>query len=297
MALSAPQPIEIRTQLDSVIDQIHAFDPSCENPMVVGVCGGTSTGKSTVVTQTLQQVFKGKTVTIGQDHFQFLDVKRDELDPVYGLDHPHHYGVDTCIELTKALKAGEGITMPEYDFKLRKQVGIQKLKPKPIIIVEGLYAGFGSLKEQTDLLVYTQSSAFERMTRRIIRNQYERYPGQTINGNRAILSFLSRVQQAHVDFVRPQQEYATQILNNPIRFGWLVDKHSIPVVEPFTDLDFELKWEQNFRCCQCSFRIMVRTNQPNDQIFSIHWGELPYFRTRIRPETASRIESFDWHSQ
>jgi uridine kinase len=297
MQLSAPQPVEIRAQLDAVIDEIRSGAATCSEPVIVGVCGGTSTGKSTVVTRTLETVFRGKTTIIAQDHFQYLEVQRDALDPLYGLDHVHHYGVERCVELVQMLKAGTEAEMPVYDFKKRQHTGTQKLRANPIIIVEGLYGTFGALADQASIRVYTQSHAFERLVRRMIRNQFERYPGLPIDGNRAILSFLSRVQQAHVDFVRSQKYRATHVLDNPIRFGWLVDKHHIPVLEPLSDLEYQLRWERLFPDCQCAFRIKCKRDNPAQLVFSLYWGELPYFRTVIQPETASRIEAFDWLSQ
>lgn len=291
-------PIEVAEQMGNVIPEIsRQLKLKGGLPLVVGICGGTSTGKSTVVSDLLRQKFKGRNTLIAQDHFQYLLHKRDQLDPVYGLDHIHHYGIRECVDILSTLRSGNATDMPKYDFKLREHVGTQLLIPNELILIDGLYAAYGPLATELDFVIYTESFAWERLIRRIIRNIYERYTGLAQDGNRALLSFMTRVHQAHVDFVLTQRERADVVIENPIRFGWLVEKHKIPVVERHcSDADYAsgMLWSRSFVDCQCEIQIWRAREDPKSFVFRFTWGDLPYYETKVESHTWERIKTFNW---
>ncbi len=281
---------DIESSVLPLIGRIRERMSTAGPPFVVAICGGSSTGKSTVLTDSIRRAFPDQTSLIAQDHFQFLNMGKDEIDPVYGLDHYLHYGVDQCSEMVSALRSGLSVASPQFDFRSRTHQKPLIIHPKPIVLVEGLFSAFRHLRESMDLVVYLESYAFERLIRRLFRNIHERYAGLPIDGNRSIRGFLTRVLNAHRDFVTSQKQNADLVFRNPIHFSRLIDRFQLkPIVEesPITDIT----WSRPFGKSQCLFRILSRGDRTT---FQIRWVNRPYFNTPIGPDTAQRIRAQDW---
>lgn len=287
------QPAEVSEELDRILPLIRTKLAESSEPVVVSICGGTSTGKTTVVTELIKSEFPGQFTLIAQDHFQFLEKSGAQLDPRYGLDHPEHYGIAECKHLIRELKKGNSAQMPEFDFKTRTHLEPQTIKPNSILIVEGLYAGTEELRAIADVVIYIQSCSYERMIRRLFRNQYERYSGLPIDGNRSIHSYLTKVVSAHNDFLVSQAHQADFVINNPIRFGFLVDKHHIAELNPSLHPQLTI-WQKEFLDTQCCFLIETLNYQ---KIFSICWAEVRYWQSPIDNATSSLITDHNWLSK
>ncbi|MCG8525357.1 MAG: hypothetical protein MI748_03175 [Opitutales bacterium] len=287
------QPAEVSEELDRILPLIRTKLAESSEPVVVSICGGTSTGKTTVVTELIKSEFPGQFTLIAQDHFQFLKKSGDQLDPRYGLDHPEHYGIGECVRLIGELKKGNSMQMPEFDFKTRTHLEPQTIRSNSILIVEGLYAGTEELRAIADVVIYIQSCSYERMIRRLFRNQYERYSGLLIDGNRSIHSYLTKVISAHNDFLVSQAHQADFVIDNPIRFGFLVDKHHISELNPSLHPQLTI-WQKEFLDTQCCFLIETLNYQ---KIFSICWAEVRYWQSPIDHATSSLITNHNWLSK
>ena len=285
------QPFDIKSDMEGIIACITDRLSRQESPLVIAVCGGTSTGKTTVVTQLIRSAFSGRTSLISQDHFQLLKVGRDELDPRYGLDHVDHYGIDDCMALVDQLRQGDGCRMPRFDFKTRRHVGSQYVASRSVVIVEGLYSAYGDLRKSADMVIYIESCAYERLIRRIFRNRFERYVGLPQDGNRSVFNYLTRVIRAHQDFVKSQRPDADFILNNPIRFGFLLDKYGIPTPISPAPNERQNVWMQEFLNTQCAFHV---DREGTQHYFSIRWGDVPFFETPVEADTLELILTQDW---
>ena len=112
-------------------------------PLVIGICGGSGSGKTTVAKR-LIEAFPEEAVLLSMD---FYYRRHDELTYEQrcriNYDHPDSLEIPLMIEHLKALKAGEKVTVPQYDFTVHNRSGeVLELESRPIIIVEGIESQF-----------------------------------------------------------------------------------------------------------------------------------------------------------
>src|SRR4029450_13317982 len=108
--------------------------------MIIGISGGTGSGKTTVANRILQSVSASEVVFIQQDSY-YRNVEDLPLDyrRVANVDHPDALDNDLLVQHVRMLKAGEGIDLPIYDFKTNPPRNeTRRVEPKPIVIVEGI---------------------------------------------------------------------------------------------------------------------------------------------------------------
>jgi uridine kinase len=287
----SPPALDVETSIEQAIPTLLAMSEGTKKPFVIGVCGGTSTGKSTIITQFLKSRLPSGCEVINQDNFQALQQNLHLLCATYGLDHPEHYGIEACIASVRNLRKGRSVGVPRYDFIQRAHHGLRKITPTRFLIIEGLYAGYGDLRYWLDWLIYIESPAWARLIRRLFRNRYERYPGLPQDGDRAIASFLTRVQRAHEDFIHTQKASATSIIRNPIDFQFLVCNYRLPVIEAAKDTSVEIVWREDFLENWTSFLL---TSHDDSFEFEILHEDRCYFRCPVSQETVALIQSANW---
>src|SRR3970040_382522 len=108
--------------------------------MIIGISGGTGSGKTTVANRILETVEKSEVVFIQQDSY-YRNLKDLPLDyrQVANFDHPDALDNELLVNHIRKLKAGEFIELPVYDFKTHTRLSETRLvEPKPIVIVEGI---------------------------------------------------------------------------------------------------------------------------------------------------------------
>src|SRR5215510_2789729 len=108
--------------------------------MIIGICGGTGSGKTTVANRILESVRADEVVFIQQDSYyrNIQDLPLD-LNRVANFDHPDAIDNDLFILHVRKLKAGEAIDLPIYDFKTNTRLSeTRPVAPKPIVILEGI---------------------------------------------------------------------------------------------------------------------------------------------------------------
>ncbi len=181
------------------------------NTTVIGVAGGTGSGKSTLVRK-LQEVFAEKdVVTLSHDfyykpHNDILLEERRKLN----YDHPQSFDTDMMVMHVEMLKNGIPVERPVYSFvdhtRLQQTIPVV---PAKVLIVEGiLIFDSKALRDLMDIKVFVDTDADLRLARRILRDVAER--GRTMES--VINQYIGTVKPMHEEFVEPSKKYADVII-------------------------------------------------------------------------------------
>lgn len=179
--------------------------------LIIGICGGTGSGKTTVANRILESVSANEVVFIQQDSYyrNLTDLPLDYRH-IANFDHPDALDNDLLVNHVRRLKAGEAVELPLYDFKTHTRMNeTRHVDPKPIVIVEGIliYAD-PRLLEQMDIKVFVDTPDDIRFIRRLRRDLAER--GRTIES--VIEQYIATVRPMHMQFVEPSKRHADVII-------------------------------------------------------------------------------------
>ena len=179
--------------------------------MIIGICGGTGSGKTTVANRILESVSKDEVIFLQQDSY-YRDLDRMPLDlrNQINFDHPDAIDNDMLVGHVRALKNGEAVELPLYDFKTHtRQSETLHMEPRPIIIIEGiLIFAEQRLLDEMDIKVYVDTPDDIRFIRRLRRDVAER--GRTAES--VIEQYLATVRPMHMQFVEPSKRSADVII-------------------------------------------------------------------------------------
>src|SRR5438552_7631113 len=179
--------------------------------LIIGISGGTGSGKTTVANRILETVEASEVVFIQQDSY-YRNLKDMPLDfrQVANFDHPDALDNDLLVNHVRKLKAGEPIELPIYDFRTHTRSNeTRAVEPKPIVIVEGiLIFADPRLLEQLDVKVFVDTPDDIRFIRRLRRDVAER--GRTVES--VIEQYLATVRPMHMQFIEPSKRYADVII-------------------------------------------------------------------------------------
>jgi uridine kinase len=204
-------------------------------PFVIGVAGGSGSGKSTVTRQVLASIGPEMAAVVMQDDY-YLD--QSHLSPnerhKTNYDHPDAFDWPLMMQHVQALRRGEAIEMPEYDFALhnrsRKTI---PLKPAPVIVIEGLFALYDAeLRKMMSLKIFVDTAPDVRFIRRLQRDIAER--GRSTES--VISQYLNTVRPMHKQFIEPTKREADVILPHGAN-GPAVDIITTKVVSLIRNLD------------------------------------------------------------
>lgn len=181
------------------------------SPFVVGVAGGTGSGKTTVARKLVERFVRQPVRLIPQDaYYKNLDsLSIDERHHV-NFDHPLAFDNDLLVQHLDDLRAGKTVQQPIYNYithsRSEETITVQ---PAPIVIVEGIMVLEDiHLRERLDIKVYVDTDADERFIRRMQRDLIER--GRSIDS--VVEQYLSSVRPMHLQFVEPTKRYADVIV-------------------------------------------------------------------------------------
>ncbi|HET6974304.1 MAG TPA: uridine kinase [Pyrinomonadaceae bacterium] len=179
--------------------------------LIIGICGGTGSGKTTVANRILESVSASEVVFIQQDSYyrNLTDLPLDYRH-IANFDHPDALDNDLLVNHVRRLKAGEAVELPLYDFKTHSRMPeTRHVEPKPIVIVEGIliYAD-PRLLEQMDIKVFVDTPDDIRFIRRLRRDLAER--GRTVES--VIEQYIATVRPMHMQFVEPSKRHADVII-------------------------------------------------------------------------------------
>ena len=178
---------------------------------VIGVAGGTGSGKSTLVKR-LQEAFSCEDVaTLCHDYYykahpELSYEERTKLN----YDHPDAFDTDMLVEHIRALKNGEVIERPVYSFVEHNRTDERVVvKPSKVIIIDGILIFENKeLCDQMDIKVFVDTDADLRLARRILRDVRER--GRSMES--VINQYTTTVKPMHEQFVEPSKKYADVII-------------------------------------------------------------------------------------
>ena len=181
------------------------------NVTVIGVAGGTGSGKSTLV-QRLHEAFASEDVaTLCHDYYYKAhpELTYDERTKL-NYDHPQAFDTDMMVEHIKGLKSNVPIQHPVYSFvehnRMEETVAV---KPSKVIIVDGILIFENKeLRDLMDIKVFVDTDADLRLSRRILRDVCDR--GRTMQS--VIDQYINTVKPMHEEFVEPSKKYADVII-------------------------------------------------------------------------------------
>ena len=182
-----------------------------KNPLVIGIAGGTGSGKTTVTLKILKDLDPAKVVVLRHD-FYYKDISSfNGLTPdKINFDHPDALETSLLIEHLALLRDGKSIHQPVYDYTTYRRLPESKIiSPRNVIIVEGILIFVEkALRNLMDIKIFVDTDADERLLRRLKRDLLER--GRTIES--VIQQYVSTVKPMHLDFVEPSKRWADIII-------------------------------------------------------------------------------------
>ena len=181
--------------------------------LVVGIAGGTASGKTTVVDQIVKALGEDRVCVLACDHYyRDLSVLPLGSRKDYNFDHPDAMDQDLILEHLRHLKGGHPVERPCYSFSasVRTDKTVQ-LKPAPVIIVEGILAlAIEAFRREYDLSIYVDSADDLRLIRRIERDTKER--GRSLD--ETLQRYMRWVRPMHEAYVWPSMRKADLIVRN-----------------------------------------------------------------------------------
>jgi uridine kinase len=181
------------------------------NPLVIGIAGGSGSGKTTVANAVLQQVGTDRIAFLPHDAY-YRDLSH--LSPTergqVNYDHPNSLETDLLVTHIEALKRWEPVELPVYDFTTHtRTVRTVAIQPRRVILVEGiLIFAEVELRRLFDVKIFVDTDADIRLIRRLQRDITER--GRTTES--VIHQYLATVRPMHLEFVEQSKRYADVII-------------------------------------------------------------------------------------
>lgn len=181
------------------------------NPVIIGIAGGTGSGKSTF-TNRIKDLYGDRVSVLYHDSYYRAqdDLPLEERMKV-NYDHPDSLETELLLEHLKALKEGKAIESPVYDYtqhnRARETVTVE---PRDVILLEGiLVLADAKLRKLLDIKIFVDTDADERILRRVRRDTLER--GRSIQS--IIDQYLATVKPMHNKYVEPSKAYADLVVN------------------------------------------------------------------------------------
>jgi uridine kinase len=180
-------------------------------PFVLGVAGGTGSGKSTVANRLIRTVGKSNVAVLALDSYYNDTTSLSMAERVkVNYDHPDAFDWQLMHDHVRQLMAGHAVAMPVYDFAaLTRSPETILVQPAPIIVIEGILVLFEpALRDCMDLKVFVDADADVRFIRRLERDVRDR--GRTAES--VIAQYLATVRPSHLSFVEPSKRWADVII-------------------------------------------------------------------------------------
>jgi uridine kinase len=185
--------------------------PGVVPPVVLGVAGGSGSGKTSVVDKVVADVGAHRVAVLRHDRY-YHDLGHLPLDERRGVnhDHPQAFDDDLFVAHVEALVRGEAIDTPRYDYTTFTRIdGRDRVDSRPVVLVEGILL-FASprIRELIDVKVYVDADADLRLLRRLRRDLVGR--GRTVDS--VIDQYERTVRPMHLEFVEPSKRWADVIV-------------------------------------------------------------------------------------
>ena len=197
-----------------------------DNIMIIGVAGGTGSGKTTLARH-IANAFGDRVAVITHDsYYRAQNDKSIEERALQNYDHPDAFETDLLCCHLEMLANGQAVDVPVYDYTIHNRADATvRVEPKPVIVLEGiLLFSDEELRNKMDLKIFVDTDADERILRRIMRDTAER--GRTLES--VIKQYLTTVKPMHDAFVEPFKRYADVIVpgggDNPAALDMIITR-------------------------------------------------------------------------
>lgn len=178
---------------------------------MIGICGGTGSGKTTITRRVVEALPENNAVVLSHDWYykgrhELSVEERAQLN----YDHPDSIDTPLLVGHLQRLRAGEAIERPTYDFATHSRLPeVVRIEPRPAIIVEGiLIFESASLRELMDVKIFVDTDADIRFIRRLKRDVNKR--GRTVES--VVDQYTATVRPMHLEFVEPSKRFADVII-------------------------------------------------------------------------------------
>lgn len=194
--------------------------------VTIGIAGGTGSGKTTLARNIVSHFGEQITLICHDDYYKANDelnyAEREKLN----YDHPDAFDTPLLVSHLRALRRGETIEAPVYDYASHNRSKTTRtVEPTRVVLLEGILI-FDSpeIRELLDMRVFVDTDADVRILRRIVRDVRER--GRTLES--VISQYLKTVKPMHEAFVEPSKKYADIIVpeggNNPVAYEMIIGR-------------------------------------------------------------------------
>lgn len=209
----SPPTVAVAVDVGNAVDpsQARTQETADGRRLVIGVAGGTGSGKSTVAERVIEKVGHDQVSVIALDSY-YLDQAHLALEAraAVNYDHPEAFDWELLRIHVQALIDGTAVDVPVYDFSTFTRTDrVETLAAAPIVVVEGILVLWDAeLRALMDLKVFVDADPDVRFIRRLTRDVAER--GRTTES--VIKQYLGTVRPAHLNFVEPSKRYADVII-------------------------------------------------------------------------------------
>ena len=182
-----------------------------QRPIVIGVAGGTGSGKTTVSQAILSRVGSQRIAFLQHDsYYRELSHLAAEERSQINFDHPNSLDNELLVQHLDELCRGNAVEVPIYDFTTDNRCAdVMHVLPQPVVVVEGiLIFAERALRDRMDVKIYVDADADMRFIRRLQRDIAER--GRSIQA--VVDQYLNTVRPMHLEFVEPTKRYADIII-------------------------------------------------------------------------------------
>jgi uridine kinase len=176
---------------------------------IVGIAGGSGSGKTTIVTR-ITEIVRDHALVAQDNYYKSAEYLTNRTITDFNFDHPDAFDTDLLFEQLQMLKSGRPIRMPQYDFvRNRRREDTVLVQPRRLVIFEGIMIYFDKrVRDLIDLKLYVDTPDDIRFIRRLRRDITER--GRTVES--VIAQYMERVRPGHYAFVEPTKAYADLVI-------------------------------------------------------------------------------------